>query len=232
MHNHLNLHKVITLLAVVCLEIIFSFSQSLAQNPKEGRLTIARIKYSGGGDWYNDPSAIPNLLTYMENETGIFVGNDEAKISLSDEKLFSYPILFITGHGRIRFTEVEIRRLRDYLTHGGFLYADDDYGMDKYFRAEMKRVFPDHEFIELPFNHDIYRVHFDFKNGPPKIHEHDGGPPKAYGLFYDGRMVIYYTANTNISDGWVDPAVHKDPPHIREAALKMGTNIVLWVLMN
>ncbi len=217
---------ILTLILTVITELSF------AQNINEGRLTIARLKYSGGGDWYNDPSAVPNLLSYIEKETGIFVRNDEVKISLSDEKLFSFPILFITGHGRIRLTEVEVRRLREYLTHGGFLYADDDYGMDKFFRTEMKKVFPDYEFVELPFNHEIYRTHFEFTNGPPKIHEHDGGPPRAYGLFYDGQMVVYYTVNTNISDGWVDPAVHKDPPQIREAALKMGTNIILWVLMH
>ncbi len=208
-----------------------SYSAS-CQDLTEGKLTGARIKYGGGGDWYNDPSAIPNLLRFIQQETGIAVAKDEVRIALADEKLFSYPILFITGHGRIRLTEVEAMRLRDFLTHGGFLYADDDYGMDQHFRREIKKAFPDHELVELPFDHDIYHVHFDFPNGPPKIHEHDGGPPRAYGIFYGGKMVVYYTVNTNISDGWVDPQVHNDPPPIREAALKMGTNIVLWVLMN
>lgn len=208
-----------------------SYSAS-CQDLTEGKLTVARIKYGGGGDWYNDPSAIPNLLRFIQQETGITVAEDEVRIALADEKLFSYPILFITGHGRIRLTEVEAMRLREFLTHGGFLYADDDYGMDQHFRREIKKAFPDHELVELPFDHDIYHVHFDFPNGPPKIHEHDGGPPRAYGIFYGGKMVVYYTVNTNISDGWVDPQVHNDPPPIREAALKMGTNIVLWVLMN
>ena len=128
--------------------------------------------------------------------------------------------------------EFEVRRLREFLTAGGFLYADDDYGMDKYFRAEMKKVFPEYDLVELPFSHPIYHIHFEFHNGPPKIHEHDGGPPHAFGIFHNGRMVVYYTADTNISDGWPDPNVHNDPPEIREAALKMGTNIILWVLMN
>ncbi len=203
-----------------------------AQKIEPEKLIIARVKYGGGGDWYNDPSAIPNLLEFIQRETGIEVAKTEARVSLTDEELFAYPILYLTGHGRIRFTDVEIKRLREYLTHGGFLYADDDYGMDKYFRAQMKRVFPNKELVEIPFSHDIYRVHFKFPQGPPKIHEHYGGPPHAYGIFDEGRMVVYYTYNTNISDGWVDPEVHKDPPEIREAALKMGTNIVLWVLMN
>jgi hypothetical protein len=198
----------------------------------QDKLTIARVKYSGGGDWYNDPSTIPNILEFINKEAGISVAENEARVELTDEKLFSNPILYLTGHGRIRFNEMERNRLREFLTHGGFLYADDDYGMDKYFKAEIKKVFPEYELVELPFSHPIYHVLFDFPNGPPKIHEHDGGPPKAYGIFHDGKMVVYYTANTNISDGWVDPEVHKDPPEIREAALKMGTNIFLWVLMN
>lgn len=222
------------LLRLLALLFVYSLSMdtTLSQEDGSGKLTIARLKYGGGGDWYNDPSAIPNLLEFMKREAGIFVAEDEVKISLSDEQLFSYPILFMTGHGRIRFSEEEIRNLREYLIHGGFLYADDDYGMDKFFRAEMKRVFPENELVELPHNHGIYHIHFDFPTGPPKIHEHDGGPPKAYGIYYNNRLVVYYTFNTNISDGWVDPAVHKDPPQIREAALKMGTNIILWVLMN
>jgi hypothetical protein len=193
--------------------------------------TIARVKYSGGGDWYNDPSAIPNLLEFLANETGMEVAKTEARVSLTDERLFSYPILYLTGHGRIRLSDAEAQRLREYLIRGGFLYADDDYGMDKYFRAAMKQVFPDKDLVELPFSHPIYHIHFEFPNGPPKIHEHDGGPPHAYAIFHEGRMVVYYTFNTNISDGWVDPEVHKDPPAIREAALKMGVNIVLWALM-
>ena len=198
----------------------------------QDKLTISRVKYSGGGDWYNDPSTIPNILEFINKETGISVAENEARVELSDEKLFSNPILYLTGHGKIRFNEMEITRLREFLTHGGFLYADDDYGMDKFFKAEIKKVFPENKLVELPFSHPIYHVLFDFPNGPPKIHEHDGGPPKAYGIFHDGKMVVYYTANTNISDGWVDPDVHKDPPEIREVALKMGTNIFLWVLMN
>jgi len=209
---------------LICISTFDVFSQE--------KLTIARVKYSGGGDWYNDPSAIPNLLEFINQETGVSVADGEVKVALTDEQLFSYPILFMTGHGKIRLNEFEIGRLREFLANGGFLYADDDYGMDKYFRAEIKKVFPEHDLVELPYSHPIYHVHFDFPNGPPKIHEHDGGPPHAFGIFHNGRMVVYYTADTNISDGWPDPDVHKDPPEIREAALKMGTNVILWVLMN
>jgi len=214
----------------IALGLLILLSGSVLAQDKTGAFTIARVKYHGGGDWYNDPSIIPNLLKFLHQETGIEVADDEARVSLTDEELFSYPIIFLTGHGRIRFSDLEVKRLRQYLTHGGFLYADDDYGMDKYFRREIKKVFPDRELVELPFDHEIYHSHFDFPNGPPKIHEHYGGPPRAYGIFYEGRMVVYYTFNTNISDGWADPEVHGDPPHIREAALKMGVNIVVWAL--
>ena len=185
MYNPINLQYFRT---VFMLSLILSVHTELsfAQNINEGRLTIARVKYSGGGDWYNDPSAVPNLLSFIEKETGIFVRKDEVKISLSDEKLFSFPILFITGHGRIRLTEVEVRRLREYLTHGGFLYADDDYGMDKFFRREMKKVFKGYEFVELPFNHEFYSAHFSVTNGPFKFHEYAVGTSNGYELVYAG----------------------------------------------
>lgn len=194
---------------------------------------IARVKYRGGGDWYNDPSAIPNLCRYLKTYTGIDVAEDEAKVSLTDETLFSYPILFLTGHGRILFSEEEIDRLRTYLLRGGFLYADDDYGMDKPFRESMKKVFPDRQLMELPFSHGIYHIHFRFNNGLPKIHEHDEKPPQGFGLFDDeGRLMVFYSYETNISDGWADPEVHNDPPEKREAALKMGSNIMVWALLH
>lgn len=204
-----------------------------AQKPGvQSSFTIARVKYHGGGDWYNDPCIIPNLLAFIKKHTNIDVASREARVELTDEELFSYPLIFMTGHGRIVLSDVEVKRLREYLTHGGFLYADDDYGMDKYFRREIKKVFPDRELVELPLSHGIYHCHFQFPNGLPKIHEHYEGPPRGYGIFYEGRLVVFYTYNTNISDGWADPDVHGDPPEIREAALKMGTNIVVWVLTN
>lgn len=191
---------------------------------------IARLKYAGGGDWYNDPSVIPNLLSFLREYTTMYVASDEVRVAIEDKDLFSYPFLYLTGHGNITFSDQEAARLRRYLEHGGFLYADDDYGMDVSFRREMKKVFPDKEWVELPFDYGLFHCHFEFPEGLPKIHEHDGGPPQAFGMFHEGRLVVLYTFETNISDGWASPEVHGDPPEIREAALKMGTNIVVWVL--
>lgn len=191
---------------------------------------VARLKYNGGGDWYNDPSIIPNLLKFMATHTNVDVGNSEAIVEITDEALFSYPVIFMTGHGRVSFSKTEAARLRLYLTSGGFLYADDDYGMDKSFRKEIKKVFPDAALVELPFPHDIFHSHFSFASGAPKIHEHDGGPPKSFGIFHEGRMVVFYTFNTNISDGWADENVHGDPPAVRQKAFEMGTNIMVFAL--
>jgi hypothetical protein len=199
------------------------------KSPKS-EFVLARLKYHGGGDWYNDPSIIPNLLGFMADHTNVTVGNSETVVEIMEEDLFSYPVIFMTGHGRISFSKEEAARLRLYLTSGGFLYADDDYGMDKSFRQEIKKVFPELEVIEIPFSHPIYHCHFEFPTGLPKIHEHDGGPPHGYSLFYEGRMVAFYTFNTNISDGWADPDVHGDPPEVRQKAFEMGTNIMVYAL--
>ena len=214
--------------------ILFLYSAiGISQNrERKSLLTIARIKYQGGGDWYNDPTAIPNLLQFIKRETTIQTAVDEKKVEIMDQELFSHPILFMTGHGKIYFSEEEAKRLRNYLIHGGFLLADDDYGMDNFFKAAMKKVFPDKDLVELPFYHPIYNSQFSFDNGLPKIHEHDGGPPQGYAIFHEGRMVVFYAYNTNISDGWADPEVHKDPQQVRLQALKMGTNIIVYGLTN
>jgi hypothetical protein len=210
--------------------VLWSCTAASGQPQASSAFTLVRIKYHGGGDWYNDPSIIPNLLKFMRQHTTMNLANDEQHVNLTDEALFAYPVVFLTGHGKITFSPEEARRLREYLLGGGFLYADDDYGMDKSFREEMKKVFPDKQWVEIPFNHPIYHCHFDFPNGVPKTHEHDGRPPKAFGLFHEGRMIAYYTWETNISDGWADPDVHGDPPEKREEALKMGTNIIVFAL--
>jgi len=212
---------------------IFSLiTNTLAQQTwNSGKLIIARVKYNGGGDWYNDPSILPNMLNFLSQNTAIECGAEERYVELTDDALFSYPVVFLTGHGQITFSEEEAKRLQLYLESGGFLYADDDYGMDKYFRREMKKVFPHKQWIELPFGHEIYHVLYDFPQGIPKIHEHDGGPGKAYGMFHEGKMVAFYTVNTNISDGWADPDVHKDPEPIRQTAFRMGANIVVYALI-
>lgn len=199
----------------------------------QGSWQIARVKYRGGGDWYNDPSCIPNLCRFLRENLRIDVALEEAQVDILDERLFSYPILFLTGHGRIAFSKEEASRLRTYLLRGGFLYADDDYGMDSYFREAMRQVFPEREFVELPFTHGIYHIRYAFPNGLPKIHEHDNKPPQGFGLFDDhGRLMVFYTFETNISDGWADPEVHHDPEEKRLQALQMGANIVIWALLH
>ncbi len=192
---------------------------------------IARVKYSGGGDWYNDPSAEVNLLNYIYKETGINVKPEFQQIELSSDNLFSYPFIFLTGHGNVKFASDEIERLRSYLNNGGFLYIDDDYGLDTAIRREMKKVFPENEFIELPFSHPIYHSFFNFSNGLPKIHEHDNKTPQGFGLFSKNKkLCVFYTYETNPSDGWADQEAHNDPIEKRELALKIGTNIVVFVL--
>ena len=196
----------------------------------ESQFRIARLKYAGGGDWNNDPSAEVNLLTFAHKYAGIDADPKYEFVEIGSDNFFTYPFLFMTGHGNIAFSEYEVRRLRDYLEHGGFLYADDDYGMDKPFRREIKRVFPDAELVELPFSYGLYHCQFDFPNGPPKTHEHDGKPPQGFGIFLKGRLVVYYTYESNPSDGWADPDVHKDPEEKRIEALRFGTNILVWAL--
>ncbi len=218
-----------TTLFFICLFLtnagaVVAYSQPL------DNFTIARLKYSGGGDWYNDPSALPNMLTFLRSNTLIPAAKDEAQVSIMDEEFFSYPFVFMTGHGRIVFSDNEVERLRTYLTHGGFLYADDDYGMDEHFRRELAKVFPNKELVQVPFSHPIFHSHFEFANGLPKIHEHDGGPPQAFAYFHEGRMVVFYSFNTNISDGWPNPDVHNDPEDVRQKAFKMGTNIIKYAL--
>jgi hypothetical protein len=202
-------------------------------NKLSSSFKIVRLKYSGGGDWYNDPSAEINMMDYLKKNTTIDV--DESKfysVDISSDEIYNYPFILITGHGNVAFTDSEVKRLRTYLERGGFLYADDDYGMDKAFRREMEKVFPDQKMDELPFGHKIYNSHFSFPNGLPKVHEHDSKPPQGFGYFLNGRLCVYYTYETNISDGWANPREHEDPPEKREESFKMGTNIVVYALTN
>ena len=192
--------------------------------------TVARLKYSGGGDWYADPSSLPNLLEAINERTTIRAAPREENVEITDPKLFQYPYLYMTGHGKVRFSDEDIKILREYFAAGGFLHADDNYGMDSTFRIEVKKIFPDSPLIELPFDHDIYHSFYDFPNGLPKIHEHDGKPPQGFGIFYNERLVIFYTYECDLGDGWEDPDVHNDPPEIKDQALKMGINIVVYSL--
>jgi hypothetical protein len=191
---------------------------------------ITRLKYAGGGDWYNDPSAEVNLLTFVHRVTGIETDPRYQFVDIADEGLFAHPFLFMTGHGNITFSEREAGRLRTYLENGGFLYADDDYGMDKPFRREIRKVLPGSDLVELPFSYGLYHCQFEFPAGVPKTHEHDGKPPRGFGIFLHGRLVLYYTYESNPSDGWADPEVHGDPEEKRQEALRFGTNLIVWVL--
>ena len=214
----------------IFLWLLFAAFHLFAQGGDNSGLVIGRLKYSGGGDWYNDPSCIPNLADFLSRHTNLKVKNHEQKVAVMDEELFSYPFLFMTGHGRVLFTDEERERLRLYLVSGGFLYVDDDYGMDKFFRKELKKIFPEKKLVELPASHAIFSAHFLFPEGIPKTHEHDPGPGHAYAIFHEGRMILLYTFNTNISDGWADPGVHGDSELVRTTALKMGVNIVVFAL--
>ncbi len=207
--------------------------QTEANPQSTSAFVIARVKYSGGGDWYNDQSSEVNMLQYLREHTAIDVRPTFEYVDLASDKIFNYPLLFLTGHGNVHFSDSEADRLRSYLENGGFLYIDDDYGLDTAIRREMKKVFPEQEFRELPFTHPIYSSFFTFAYGLPKIHEHDDKPPQGWALFgKDERLCVFYTVETNPSDGWADPNVHENPPEKREAAFKIGTNIIVYALTN
>ena len=197
---------------------------------KAQTFSIARIHYSGGGDWYSDPSSIPNLLNFLTSNTSISTKSDEVRIKLTNKNISQHPYLYLTGHGNIKFSDNEVIVLRNILMNNGFLHADDNYGMDDSFRREMKRVFPNKDFIALPNDHLIFNNYYHFPNGLPKIHEHDGKPPEALALFDNDRIIVLYTYESDLGDGWEDESVHQDPWEIREAALKMGVNIIYFSL--
>ena len=192
--------------------------------------SISRVHYGGGGDWYSNPSSIPNLLNYLTINTKIKANKEENRIKLSDQELRSHPYLYLTGHGNIRLNDEEIIALRDHLLNGGFLHADDNYGLDKSFRREMKRVFPNKDFVEIPHYHRVFQSFFDMPNGLPKIHEHDGKPPQLLGLFDEKRIIVLYSYESDLGDGWEDEEVHNNPTESRLNALKMGVNIIYFAL--
>ncbi len=205
--------------------IILFFSNLISQT-----FSIARIQYGGGGDWYCDPSSLPNFLNYLSKHTPLSVNPEEIRIKLTDDNANQYPYLYLTGHGNIKFNDNEIIALRSILLNGGFLHVDDNYGIDIAFRREIKIVFPDKDLIHLPNDHPIFNSFFRFPEGLPKVHEHDNKPAQAYGLFDKDRMILLYTYESDLGDGWEDASVHQDPWIIRESALKMGVNIVYFVL--
>jgi len=193
-------------------------------------LTIARLQYDGGGDWYANPSSLPNLLEALRERTGLATARREVNVTPLDPVLRDYPYLYMTGHGNVEFTPAERSALRDYLLAGGFLHADDNYGLDESFRAEMAEIFPDAELTEIPPGHPVFSTFYDFPDGLPKIHEHDGQAPQAFGIFLDGRMLVFYTFESDLGDGWEDEGVHEDTPELREDAIRMGDNVFLFAL--
>ncbi len=217
---------------IIYLLLAFFLAGVLYSATPESSAKLARLKYGGGGDWYNDQSSEHNLLEYVKKQTNIIIDSRYQFVDISSDELFEYPMIFLTGHGNVNFSTEEARRLRAYLDSGGFLYIDDDYGLDPYIRKEMKKVFPSKEFETVKSSHGIFSSHFNFPDGVPKIHEHDDKLPVAYSINQNGRMCVFYTFESNLADGWADADVHKDSPTKRELALKMGTNIIVWALTN
>lgn len=194
-------------------------------------VSVARIKYDGGGDWYSDEKSLEELFAFARQHTLLDLGRSEEVVELTTDKLFTYPYLYLTGHGNVTFSSSEADRLRRYLLQGGFLHIDDNYGLDEHIRPELEKVFPEKQLVEVPFDHPIYHMQYEFSNGLPKIHEHDGEAPRGYGYFDDdGRLILFYTVETDLGDGWEPASVHQNPPEKRRAALRMGTNILTYAM--
>jgi hypothetical protein len=194
------------------------------------RLTVGRLQYDGGGDWYANPSSLPNLLAAIQTHTELPVAQREVTVTLGSPELWEMPYLYLTGHGNIRFSDGEVEIVRRYLEQGGFLHADDNYGMDQSFRREIARVFPDRPLVDVPLEHPIYHIVHEFPRGIPKVHEHDGGPPQGLGIFLGDRLAVFYSYESDLGDGWEDADVHGDPPEVREAALRMGVNLFTYAV--
>lgn len=205
--------------------LFLSAANLQAQNMKLGLLV-----YNGGGDWYANPTALKNLAVFCNQTINTSFAGEEAQVEIGSPDIFNYPYLHMTGHGRWAVSEEEVGNLRNYLLAGGFLHIDDNYGMDEYVRPVLKKIFPGAELVEVPFTHPVYNVPNNFSQGLPKIHEHDSKPPKGYGIFHNGRLVCFYTTETDLGDGWEDPEVHNDTPEAHRQALEMGANIIQYAL--
>lgn len=193
---------------------------------------VAILKYNGGGDWYANPTAIPNLVAFTNQNIKTNISKNPQTVAINSNDIYNFPILFLTGHGNVYFSDEETSNLRNYLISGGFLHISDNYGLDKFIRRELKKVFPSLEFKEIPSNHPIYNQTFKFPNGIPKIHEHDKKSAQGFGLFYEGRLIVFYDYETDLSDGWEDEIIHNNPKKVREKALKMGSNIIEYAFTN
>ncbi len=206
--------------------LLFCFLGLSAQN-----LQLALLEYSGGGDWYANPTALKNLAAYANKVMGTQISTQHAEVESGSPSIFSYPFVHMTGHGRVDFTPSEASNMRAYLESGGFLHIDDNYGMNEWLRPAMKKVLPKAEFVEVPYSHPIYHGVYDFPSGLPKIHQHDGKGPMGYGIFIEDRLAVFYSYESDLGDGWEDPEVHQDPPEIRQKALQMGVNILYYAMM-
>lgn len=202
-----------------------------ARVPVDGpRLALARLQYDGGGDWYANPSSLTNLAAAVAERTTLDVDRTEARVTLTDERLWDYPFLHMTGHGNVAFTAIEVSRLREYLLRGGFLHVSDNYGLDESFRREIKRVFPDRELVDVPLAHPVYHIVYDFPAGLPKIHEHDGKPARGFGIFVGNRLAVFYDQESDLGNGWEDVGTYNDPPELHELALRMGVNLFVYAV--
>ncbi len=210
----------------IIISILFLISLSFVSAQE---VQIAVLKYKGGGDWYANPTSVPNLVAFCNENLGTNINKEVPAVDVGSADIFNYPMLDMTGHGNVLFSPEEAENLRKYLAGGGFLHVSDNYGLDKYIRREIKKVFPGSEFVELPFSHPIYHQKYQFPYGLPKIHEHDGLPPQGFGIFYKGRLVVFYDYECDLGDGWEDPEVHHDSEQKRREALQMGANIVQYV---
>jgi len=216
--------SVLRLSCVILLSCLVTIS-SHAQN----KIKIAKLKYQGGGDWYANKTALPNLIEFCNKNLNTNIDAEEDIVEVGSPELYLYPYIYMTGHGNVVFSEQEAENLRKYLLAGGFLHIDDNYGLDKFIRIEIKKVFPELDFVELPFDHPIYHQRFDLEHGLPKVHEHDGKPPKGYGIIYQGRLLCFYSYECDLGNGWEDQSIYNDPEEIRQQALKAGANIIAFV---
>ena len=213
--------KNLTLTFIFSITLTASFAQELAV-----------LKYKGGGDWYSNPTALPNLIAFCNDNINTKIEVSPQNVEVGSTDIFQFPLLHMTGHGNVFFSDDDAENLHNYLISGGFLHIDDNYGMEPYITEELKKVFPDKGLIELPSSHPIFSIAYEFPNGLPKIHEHDGKRPQAFGIFHEDRLVLLFTYESDLGDGWEDESIHNDPPKVREKALRMGANIVKYAFEN
>jgi hypothetical protein len=211
------------------LVIFFGF---IIDSEAQNELKLAKLKYNGGGDWYANKTALPNLIAFCNQQLNMNLAPQDDAVEVGSQDLFLYPYIYMTGHGNVFFSDQEAQNLRNYLISGGFLHIDDNYGLDPYVRPEMKKVFPELDFVELPFDHPIYQQKFVFKDGLPKVHEHDGKPPQGFGLIYQGRLVCFYSYESDLGNGWEDRSIYNNPEEIRQQSLRMGANIISFAFID